>query len=107
VHVRPRTTVPQQSLALLNAPLVAAAARQAAARIDRETGPDATDAARTIALWRAILARDPEADEQAAAEAWLAEEARREAAAAGQTGLSRFERLAQALVATAEFQFYD
>jgi hypothetical protein len=136
VHVRSRTTVPQQSLAVLNAPLVVAAARKLAARA---TGAD--DAARVTALWRAALARSPSPEEQAAALAFLAEEARLEpdapaapaadplaatpasenppaaappAAAAKDkppatppAPFTRWDRLAQAVLATAEFQFFD
>ena len=125
VHVRTRTTVPQQSLAVINAPLVVAAARKLAARATA-AAPD--DAARIDALWRAALARSPTADEQAAAAAWLAEEARlhpegttEASPAAGPTDgkpadakpkdtppeFSRWDRLAQAILATAEFQFVD
>ena len=106
VHVRPRTTVPQQGLAVLNAPIVVATARRVAARIDREVGASAEDRGRIVATWRAVLARSPDADEIAAAEAWLAEELRRDAAAQP-AAMTRWERLAQALVGTAEFQFYD
>ena len=124
VHVRSRTTVPQQSLAVINAPLVVAAARKLAARAT--AAAEADDAARTVALWRAALARSPSADEQAAATAWLQEESRLEAATAPPTpappataqagdakpqdappAFTRWERLAQALLATAEFQFVD
>jgi hypothetical protein len=107
VHVRSRTTVPQQSLAVLNAPLAVAAARRTAERVNRDIGAEGTDEARIVALWRAVLARSPEPDEQAAAMAWLAEESRRDAALEKPAGLDRWQRLAQAVMATAEFQFYD
>lgn len=107
VHVRTQTTVPQQSLAVLNAPLVVAAARGVAARIAREAGPAAADDDLIVALWRAVLARSPAADERAAAAAWLAEEARHDTAAGRTVGLDRWARLAHAMLATAEFQFYD
>ena len=106
VHVRTRTTVPQQSLAVLNAPLVVAAARQVAARVDREIGDTSNDDARLVALWRAVLSRSPSAEEQASATAWLAEEKKRDIA--GQApAFTRWKRLAQALLATAEFQYVD
>ncbi|NBW96653.1 MAG: DUF1553 domain-containing protein, partial [Planctomycetia bacterium] len=57
VHVRSRTTVPQQSLALLNSPLVVEAAKQVAARSIREAGDDPD--ARIVATWRAVLSRSP------------------------------------------------
>jgi hypothetical protein len=105
VHVRTKTTVPQQSLAVLNAPLVVAAARQVATRVDHEIGDSSSNDVRTVALWRAVLARSPSADERAAAIAWLAEETPRDES--GKANFTRWDRLAQALLATAEFQFVD
>jgi hypothetical protein len=104
-HVRSRTLVPQQSLAALNAPLVVAAARGLAARADRETG-QAGDAEWTRRLWRAALSRDPAPDELAAALAWLETERGRSAGDSAADSTSR-ERLAQAVLATAEFEHVD
>jgi hypothetical protein len=102
VHVRSKTNVPQQSLAVLNAPLVVAAARQAAARVDREMGETSNNDARIVALWRAVLGRDPAPEERQQAQDWLAGEA------AGTAQPSEvWQRLAHALLATAEFQFVD
>jgi hypothetical protein len=105
VHVRPQTSVPQQSLAALNAPLVVEAARRVAVRVDRAVGDTAGEADRVRGLWRAVLARSPSDDELAMALAWLAEEA----AAANGSGaaVQPRERLAHALLATAEFQYVD
>jgi hypothetical protein len=105
VHVRTKTTVPQQSLAVLNAPLVVAAARQVAIRVDREIGDTSNKDVRTVALWRAVLARSPSPDEQATALAWLAKETPRDES--DTATFTRWDRLAQALLATAEFQFVD
>jgi hypothetical protein len=102
-HVRSRTLVPQQSLAALNAPLVVAAARGLSARAAREAGEE-SDAEWTRRLWRAALSRDPGADELAAAVAWLEAERGRPAAEAG---YGARERLAQAVLATAEFEYLD
>jgi len=102
VHVRPQTTVPQQGLVALNAPLVVAVAKQVAARSAREVGENTTPAARIDALWRAILARSPTDREQLMARAWLAGQ--------GDTAPPDFgswPQLAQALLATAEFQYID
>ena len=99
-HVRRRTVVPQQSLAVLNAPLVVEAARGLAARTRQQAGDD--DDLRTTWLWRDALGRDPDASELALAHAWLARE--------GTETASRFgpwERLAQAVLATAEFEYVD
>jgi hypothetical protein len=102
-HVRSRTLVPQQSLAALNAPLVVAAARGLAARADREAGQGG-DAEWTRRLWRAALSRDPAPDELAATLAWL--ETERGQPASEQAYGSR-ERLAQAVLAAAEFEYVD
>ena len=56
--------------------------------------------------WRAALARDPAAEERLAAVEWLVAEAA-VAPAAGEAGFGPRHRLAQALLATAEFQFVD
>jgi hypothetical protein len=106
-HVRTRTLVPQQSLAALNSPLVVAAARGLTARADREAGEgqgegDGSDAEWIRRLWRAALSRDPAPDELAAALEWL--EAERGRASSGYTPR---ERLAQAVLATAEFEHVD
>jgi hypothetical protein len=126
VHVRPLTTVPQQGLAALNAPLVVEAARRVAERVAREGGPDASAGAIVDGTWRAVLARSPAADERFAAIAWLAAEIEADRAATAAPGAAPPQggakpagdaaqpvpfpagaRLAQALVATAEFEFLD
>jgi cytochrome c553 len=110
-HVRSRTLVPQQSLAALNAPLVVAAARGLAARAAREAGTaqgqaEGSDAEWTRRLWRAALSRDPAPDELAAALAWLVAE-RDRATGDSDAGCTSRERLAQAVLATAEFEYVD
>jgi len=107
VHVRPRTTVPQQSLAVLNAPLVVAAARRTAARAEREAGAAASDADKIVALWRVALARSPTTLEAETAATFLVTEAARDAEAPRRPDVSPWERLAHALLATAEFQYVD
>jgi hypothetical protein len=102
VHVRSKTTVPQQSLAVLNAPLVVAASRQVAARVDREIGDTSNEDIRIVALWRTVLGRDPTAEERQQAQDWLAGES----VGAAQP-MDTWQRLAHALLATAEFQFVD
>jgi hypothetical protein len=101
-HVRSRTLVPQQSLAALNAPLVVTAARGLAARATREAA-DGGDASWVRHLWRASLARDPADDELASALGWLQEERGQPA----DGGFGARERLAQAVLATAEFEHID
>ena len=102
VHVRSKTTVPQQSLAVLNAPLVVAAARQVAARVDRQIGDTSNNDVRITALWRAVLGRDPGPEERRQAQDWLAAES-----AGADKPLDVSQRQAHALLATAEFQFVD
>jgi hypothetical protein len=126
VHVRTRTTVPQQGLAALNAPLVVEAARRLAARATTEAGGGG-DAAFVERLWRAALSRPPTTEEQELALTWLAAEAARTPAASPAPGQASDssptdkprqptpakeafglrERLAQAVLATAEFEFVD
>jgi len=109
VHLRTRTTVPQQALAALNAPLVVEAARRLAARAAAEAATN-DPAGYVRSLWRAALARDPAADERALAIAWLAAEQERAGAeekAPATDGFGPRERLAQAVLATAEFEVVD
>jgi cytochrome c553 len=101
VHVRSRTTVPQQSLAVLNSPLVVEAAKRVATRAAREAGPDPDG--RIVATWRAVLSRDPAPDERMLARGWLVGVGSETAPG----GFGAYERLAHALLASAEFQFID
>lgn len=98
VHVRLRTTVPQQGLAVFNAPLVVQSAKQLAART-AAASPDP----RITALWRHALSRSPTDAELGLARAWLDEACSQPAVA----GFGPWEWLAQAVLATAEFQFID
>jgi len=115
VHARTPTLVPQQSLAVLNSRLVVEAARRIAARVERESPVEADAAGRVTRLWRAVLSRSPSAEERDAALGWLAREARAEPSrpaddarkATANESFGPWERLAQAVVATAEFQFID
>ncbi|MFM9009994.1 MAG: DUF1553 domain-containing protein, partial [Planctomycetota bacterium] len=101
VHARSQTTVPQQSLAVLNSPLVVEAAKRVAARAAAEAGGEAE--ARIVATWRATLSRSPTEAERALARDWLAGSGD----AASPEGFGPYERLAQAVLAAAEFQFID
>jgi hypothetical protein len=100
---------------VLNAPLVVEAASRVAARIEREAGGAADDTTRVECLWRAVLSRDPSDDERRLALEWLAAEPTAAAispAADAEKGdrpraFGRWERMAQAVLATAEFQFID
>ena len=99
-HERSRTSVPQQGLAALNSGLVVEAARAAAARSAREAGEGADEGRRIETLWRACVSRSPDDVERAAAREFLA-------GASGPAEFGPWEQLAQALLASAEFQFVD
>ena len=105
VHVRPRTSVPQQALAALNAPIVVEAATRAAARVSRELGDTSDESAWAEAIWRAVLGRSPTAEERSIAVAWLSRESGSDGA--GAAAVDRHERFAHALMATAEFHHVD
>jgi hypothetical protein len=101
---RPRTTVPQQALFSMNAPLVIEQARALVAL--SEIAATRTADARIDALYRRVLARSPDPFERAAARRFLADEAR-SAAAAGRSQLDRTQQLAQVLMMTNELIFVD
>jgi len=105
VHVRPRTSVPQQSLAALNAPIVVEAAGRAAARVSLELGDTSDESAWAVGIWRAVLGRSPTDEERSIAVAWLEEEAR--ADGDGVPAVGHHERFAHALMATSEFHHVD
>jgi mono/diheme cytochrome c family protein len=67
---RTTSTVPLQSLALLNAPFVRARARSFAVRLEREAGPDADN--RLTLAFRLAAGREPGGEERAAARRFLA-----------------------------------
>ena len=113
VHARVRTTVPQQALAALNAPVVVEAAQRLAARA---TAAGGDNEAYVRNVWREALSRDPDPQERVIALEWLAAEpepASAEQPADGprpEAAVEVFgprERLAQAVLATAEFEFVD
>jgi len=98
---RPRTTIPQQSLYLMNSPF---AIEQAQSLVNRaEVAALADPEPRIIALYRATLAREPTSDELALAQRFLA------AASADPAGaqLSPWDQLAHSLLMTNEFAYVD
>ena len=92
---RSRTTVPQQSLFLLNNPFVLARADALAKRL-----ANGTNGNRVSELYRAVLGRNPDAEELRLAKRFVA-----------QSGLSKetlpWQELAQALLLSNEFMFVD
>lgn len=99
---RPRTTVPQQALYLMNSPFALDLARSLAARPQIR---EAVDGKQKIqALYRIVFQRTASDDEVAVAEGFI-----RDAEAAAREGdkLSPWERLAQLLLMTNEVAFVD
>jgi cytochrome c553 len=99
VERRPRTMVPQQALFALNSSFLIEQAKSLAAR--PEITSHAEPAARVAALYRIAFAREPAETEAAASMAFL------NAAADGQSQLSRWEQLAQVLLASNELMYLD
>jgi hypothetical protein len=101
---RPRTTVPQQALFLMNSPLVVEQARALAARLPLgEEGDAANDEGQRIAaLYQLVLQRDPTTIEDSISRQFLA-------AAAGENDakLNPGEQLAQLLLLTNEVMYID
>jgi hypothetical protein len=93
---RYETTVPQQALFLLNSPFVQDQARGVVEKLDdtQDTG------AKIQQLHRLVYARDAQPEELRLGEAFMQ-------TAAGDAGLSAWERYAQVLLLANEFQFVD
>ena len=98
VHVRPATLVPQQGLVMLNSPLVIDAAKKVAERLPDESNTQA----RIEQLWEIVFARNPRRDEVQMVQDWIE---RAKGSSSGDFGI--WPQLAQALLATAEFQYVD
>jgi cytochrome c553 len=98
---RPRTTIPQQSLFLMNSPFSIEQGQSLAARGD--VGPIADRDAKIAAIYRAALARMPTSEELSFAQRFV------ESASADPAGaqLSPWEQLAQMLLMTNEFAYVD
>ena len=95
---RPRTTVPQQALFAMNSPFVIEQAKALAARTANEPTPDR----RVMALYRIVLARDPEPAEVQVGLRFVD-------AATAQTDdkVTAWEQYAQILLLTNEAMFVD
>jgi hypothetical protein len=98
---RPRTTVPQQALFLMNSPFVVEQAQVLAGRPDVAAAE--TDDAKIAGLYRLVFARPPDSDERAVGHEFLA------ATHVGgdSTKLSPVEQLAQLLLLTNEVMYVD
>lgn len=97
---RPRTTVPQQALFLMNSPLVVEQARAIAARLPQ--GESTDDGQRLTALYKLVLQREPTTIEDSISRQFLAD-------AQGETDakLNPWEQLTQLLLLTNEVMYVD
>src|SRR5262245_15157408 len=98
---RPRTTVPQQALFLMNSPFVVEQAQALAARSEI-TGADSDDA-KIAALYRAVFSRLPDPDEVAIGRQFIAASVTN----ANESKLSAWEQYAQLLLLTSEVMYVD
>lgn len=94
---RSSSTTPTQKLFILNSPFMLAQAKALAARLLAVKGDDAARIRHAYAL---IFAREPEAQELQFAHEFLAQ-------TAADTGMTGWEQLAQALLATNEMLYVD
>jgi hypothetical protein len=99
---RPRTTVPQQALFLMNSPLVVEQAKALAAR--SEVAGAADPAAQIAALYRLVLARQPETDELALGQQFIVAAS---AEPPDSMKLTPLEQYAQLLLLTNEVMYVD
>jgi len=97
-----QTTVPQQALYLMNGAFVAERARAVVLRL--EVAQATAPSAKAVAIYRAILSRNPTSEEIAVGEAFALE-----AGKVKPTGnqLSAWEQFAQVLLLSNEFLFVD
>ncbi len=98
------TTVPQQALFLLNGPFVQEQARALLRR--PELAGLSEPAAKVRGLYRAVYARDPDADETRMGVQFV-EQTAKTPPAAGARALTPWERYAQVLLLSNEFAFVD
>jgi len=98
---RPRTTVPQQSLFLMNSPFVVEQAQALAARPEVASAP--SDQQKIASLYRLVLNRPPDSDELAIGRHFVSAAV----APAEETKLSAWEQYAQLLLLTNEVMYID
>ena len=99
---RPRTTVPQQALFMMNSAFVAERAKALSAR--QEVISQSEPAQRIASLYRLVLSREATPDEIAIGQQFV-EAAEQETSSAGK--LSAWEQYAQLLLLTNEFMYVD
>jgi hypothetical protein len=96
---RPRTTVPQQALFLMNSPFVVEQAQAVAASLPQ--GESIDDSERIATLYRTVLQRPPTSDEEAIGREFIA------SVQGGDLKLSAWEQYAQLLLLTNEVMYID
>jgi hypothetical protein len=101
---RPRTTVPQQALFSMNAPLVI---ERSKALVSLEAAPAHHAKERITALYRKVLARNPDTKEIDSAKRFLANHVPDTQRDSGHSQLGRMQQLAQVLLMTNELMFVD
>jgi mono/diheme cytochrome c family protein len=97
---RPRTTVPQQSLFLMNSPFAIEQAQALAAR--PEVAKAVSDDQKISSLYRLVLNRSPDSDELAIGRQFIAS-----AVPSNESKLSAWEQYAQLLLLTNEVMYVD
>ncbi len=102
---RPRTTVPQQALFMMNSPLVVEQAQALATRPDVASATD--PAAQVAALYRVVLTRAPDASELALGQEFLAAAAAVNAQSPDSMKLAPLAQYAQLLLLTNEVMYID
>ena len=102
---RSQTTVPQQSLFLLNSPFVIAQAEAAAQGLGQDSG-GAEQGIRQ--LYRQVLGREPAIDELALAKRYVVDRSQLKVSSSGKSSAPNpWAELAQALLLSNEFLFVD
>ena len=97
---RPRTTVPQQALFLMNSPFVVEQAQALAAALPQ--GESTNDGQRIAALYRAVLQRKPTSEEEAIGLEFVGA-----TPSEGEMKLNPWEQYAQLLLLTNEVMYVD
>lgn len=102
---RPRTTVPQQALFLMNSPFMREQAKRLAAL--EEIAGEAPGEARIVALYRRLFGRPPTLDELALGEEFVKSAESGAAPRSASEPLAPWEQYAQVLLMSNEFMFVD
>ncbi len=99
---RPRTTVPQQALFLMNSPFVVTQAQSIVAALEKRT--EESTQQRIVSMYKMILARSPDATEQKIAADFIEQSGQ---TPPDQAKINPWQQLAQILLLTNELAFVD